>query len=100
MLNNVQTKASLFCVSLDELLPRVALYVTGHASLLFYQLANSIQLFRELPARVRPSQVAWQGDAITLVHTSGAIVIDAIDGSACASDCEASQLSVLVREIA
>lgn len=72
ILNNPNTRADTFAANVeDERLPRVVLAVSAHKSLLFYRLANPVQLFRELELRVEPSQIVWQGEMLSLATARG-----------------------------
>ena len=79
-LNNVACKAEAFACSYDEAIPRVCLSVAMHGSLLFFRLANPVQLYRELHVRVPPSQMHWSDKLLSLATVSALRVLDADAG--------------------
>ena len=79
-LNSAQARAEAFAVNVEEALPRVVLAASCLNAFLFYKLANPVQLYREIPLRVPPAQMVWQGELLSLATAGGVRTVDASVG--------------------
>ena len=72
--------ACMVAVNVEEALPRVVLAASCLNAFLFYKLANPVQLYREIPLRVPPAQMVWQGELLSLATAGGVRTVDASVG--------------------
>ena len=79
-LNNSATKAETFICNAEEAIPRVCLSVASHHSLLFFRLANPVQLYRELRLKGPPARMEWAADFLSIATISSLSVTDTQSG--------------------
>ena len=81
-LNNAATKAETFVCNAEEAIPRVCLSVASQHSLLFFRLANPVQLYRELRLKGPPARMVWAADFLSIASISSLTVTDTQSGHA------------------